>query len=229
MNRLMRTVFVAVSIALLVTAASTASAIDGGRITEMSGEIVFLDAAPRSVRLGALTSDDHMFIFPEKQGHRLSKRLPVDLKRAGDWLRDRPYGGGVSWSDLRPGTIARNTRVDSYYVHFDNASYEFNAYNHDNCVGEYDVTARLRFNKPILGIVLRADESEHLAESDAEVGLTSVHYPRVQDYGVAEPGADVLTGCLSDRFRISRDRKTLWVTLNSDRDNDNFRVILRAQ
>lgn len=218
---------VAIGVALASPAFRAAHAVDGSGL-QLSGEIIVLDSPPESVELGALESDDHMVLFAERQGHELTTDLVVDLSQAGDWLQNRPYAGGVSFEDLGPTTLSSGTRVDSYYVHYDNVSYEFEPYNYEHCIGEYDVTARLRFDEPILGIVFRADDSLHLALADAELGLPSVRYPPVDDYETTLPGAEVLNGCLSDRFRMSLDRRTLWVTFNNDQDNDNFRVIVRA-
>lgn len=66
----------------------------------------------------------------------------------------------------------------------------------------------------------------HLNLSDEEFGLPTVDYC---EHNLRHfPGINIADGCQSDRFILSQDRRTLWVTNNTDIHHDNYRVIIQA-
>ncbi len=197
----------------------------------IEGNIVFLNKPPKSVELGKLVSDSTIFMFAEKQNHRLSRAISTDMSLPGDYFPESVPSDRQTWKALNPGVIPAGTRVSSYYFHYDNETYNenFKLRNYLNCIGQYRVQATVTFKTPVLGIVMRAGVGKrfHLRASDAELGLTGVDYC---EHNLRHfPGINIADGCRSDRFILSEDRKTLRLTNNTDVHHDNYRVIVAAK
>lgn len=199
-------------------------------IVQTSGAITVLAEPPPSVELFALESDDTLFVFAERKGHVLSRDLTVNLSRPGDYFPETTPASERSWEALGPGIIAKGTRVDSYYFHFDNETYNenFSVRRYFGCEGQYGVSGSITFERPILGVVMRAGlgRRAHLRQADEELGLAEVDYD--QHYLRHFPGVNIADGCGSDRFILSEDRRTLTVTNFTDVHHDNYRVIVAA-
>lgn len=199
-------------------------------IGRIGGDITYLERPPASVDLGDLESDSELFVFAERQDYALARDLAVDLSQPGDYFADTVPERQRTWEALNPGVIPAGTRVDSYYFHFDNATYDdtFNLQAYVSCEGQYGVSGSITFENPVLGIAMRAGAGDNatLRRSDAELGLPGVNYDG--DYLRSFPGANVVDGCGSDRFVLSEDRRTLWVTNYTDIHHDNYRVIVAA-
>jgi len=199
-------------------------------IENLVGEIVFLKQAPTSVELNELVSDTLIFMFAEKQNHTLTTSIEIDLSVPGNFFPDSVPDEQQTWEALIPGTIPAGTKVHSYYLHYDNETYNntFNLDNYLNCIGQYQVNAQIIFSKPVLGIVMRAGlgAQDHLGNSNVELGLPTVEYD--EDNLMSFPGINIADGCQSDQFILSEDRKTLTVKNNTDIHHDNYRVILDA-
>lgn len=204
--------------------------IDHGHIQRIEGDITYLDEPPASVELGALVSDSELFMFAEKQNHTLARDLNVDLSQPGDYFPDSIPEDQQTWEALNPGVIPAGTRVDSYYFHYDNKTYNdtFNLRRYLNCIGQYQVSGKITFTHPILGVVMRAGfgRNANLRTSDADLGLRGVDY--CEHYLRHFPGVNITDGCQSDRFILSSDRHTLWLINNTDIHHDNYRVIVAA-
>ncbi|GAA0725962.1 hypothetical protein GCM10009430_32400 [Aquimarina litoralis] len=201
-------------------------------IKKISGELKFLTKAPRSVELNELVSDDHLFVFLEKTNHRLTKDLKLDLSKPGDYFPDSVPDNLQNWKTLNPGIVKKGTKVHSVYFHYDNETYNqsLNVQDYFNCKGQYQVNGKITFNRPILGIIMRASggkKNNSLINSDKEVGLPRVDY--CEHNFRHFPGINVADGCKSDRFVLSQDRRTLTVKNNTDVHHDNYRVILLAE
>lgn len=199
-------------------------------IVETSGAIRVLASAPPSVALGALESDDDILIFAERQGHVLRRDLDVDISRPGDYRNRRRPRDPRDWDILSPGVIAAGTRVDSFYVHYDNASYtdDVSARDYFRCEGQIGAAGRIVFARPILGIIGRAyrGRNDFLGLSNAELGLVGVTYStrNFREF----PGFNIADGCGTDRIVLSPDRRTLDVVNFTDLHHDNYRVVLAA-
>lgn len=206
-------------------------ALDGERIRATSGAITWLEKAPPSVELFALESDTELFVFGEKKDHALTRDLTVDLSQPGDYFPEGTPDSQRGWDKLNAGVISKGTRVDSYYFHFDNKTYNDNVSvrNYFGCKGQYQVTGSITFERPILGIAMRAGVGRraHLLQSDKELGLASVDYD--EHYFRHFPGVNIADGCGSDHFILSADRRTLTVTNFTDVHHDNYRVIVSAE
>ncbi len=200
-------------------------------ITNITGAIRFLDEAPESLELDVLVDDDYVFMFTEKVNHELRIDIVTDLSVPGDYFPDTIPDSEQTWENLIPGIILAGTRVNCYYLHYNNATYKdsFDVTNYLGCIGQYRVEGEITFNAPVLGIVMRADlnDNDHLGNSNAELGVPGVDYceHNLQHF----PGINIADGCQSDRFILSADRKTLSITNNTDIHHDNYRVIVAAE
>lgn len=194
------------------------------------GAIRLLARPPASVDLGALESDTDIFVFAEKQGHVLTRTIDVDISLPGDYRNARRPRDERDWSILSPGVIARGVRVDSFYFHYDNASYTDNISVRDylRCRNQIGASGRITFMRPVLGIVMRAyrGRNDFLGRTNAELGLPGVTYCTHNFRHF--PGVNIADGCGSDRFILSTDRRTLDVTNFSDVHHDNYRVVVEA-
>ncbi len=199
-------------------------------IEKLEGDIKFLRRAPRSVELFKLENDSLLFMFAEKMNYTLKHDLKIDLSEPGDYFPDSLPGDKQTWEALHPAVIPAGTKVSSYYFHYDNKTYndDISVRDYFNCIGQYRVNAKVTFNKPVLGIVMRAGLGPrfHLLLSDKELGLPWVDY--CEHNFRHFPGINIADGCQSDRFILSEDRKTLYLRNNTDVHHDNYRVILAA-
>ncbi len=180
--------------------------------------------------LGEFESDFDLFMFAERQHHLLTRDLSIDLSQPGTYFPDTVPKDQQTWEALNPGVIPAGTRVDSYYFHFDNETYDdtFRLRKYINCEGQYRVAGSVTFKNPVLGIVMRAGAGRRatLRQSDAELGLSGVDYC---DHNLWHfPGINIVDGCQTDNFRLSADRHTLWLTNYTDIHHDNYRVIVDA-
>ena len=200
-------------------------------IESFDGDIRLLPSPPISLELGALTSDTDLFLFAEARGHTLLRDLTVNLSQPGDYFPDTIPERDQTWAALGPGIIPAGTRVDTYYVHYDNETYNetFSWRRYRNCIGQHRVSGRVTFRKPVLGIVMRAGgrRNAHLRQADREFGLPGVDY--CEHYLRHFPGINIADGCHSDRFILSEDRRTLWLTNHTDIHHDNYRIVVAAE
>ncbi len=199
-------------------------------IALIEGSILYLDTPPVSLELDVLVDDDHIFMFAEKVDYELSTDIIIDLSLPGDYFPDSLDNEEQTWENLNPGLITAGTRINSYYMHYNNATYKesFNLFNYLNCIGQYRVEAEITFNTPVIGLIMRADlnENDHLGNSNAELGVPSVDYceHNLQHF----PGINVADGCRSDRFILSLDRKKLTIRNNTDIHHDNYRILVEG-
>ena len=209
---------------------ASALPIDGDRIESIEGDITFLATPPVSVELRELESDSDLFMFAEKKNHVLARDLSLDLSQPGDYFPDTVPEEQQTWEALNPGIVPAGTRVDSYYLHFDNETYDdtFKWRRYRNCIGQYMVSGSITFKNPVLGVVMRAGAGRNasLRRSDRELGLPGVDY--CEHYLRHFPGINIADGCRSDRFILSEDRRTLQLTNFTDIHHDNYRVVVEA-
>lgn len=203
--------------------------IDADGVARVRGDIEYLRKAPDSVVLGDLVSDSTIFMFAEELGYELEVDLVTDLSEPGDYFPETAADEDQTWEALGPGVVPAGTTVNSYYFHYDNESYNdtFRVRAYLGCSGQYRVSARITFDEPVLGVVMRAGIArDHLGDSNDVVGLDSVEYDEQNLRHF--PGINIADGCKSDRFVLSEDRLTLTVVNNTDVHHDNYRVITAA-
>ena len=199
-----------------------------GGVTSTMGAVRLLRSPPASVALGALESDDTIFVFAERQGHVLRRNLDVDISRPGDYRNERSPRDPIDWSILGPRVIRAGTRVDSFYFHYDNASYATTLRGYFRCEDQIGAAGRIVFDRPILGIIGRAyrGRQDFLGRSNRELGLPDVVYStrNFREF----PGLNIADGCGTDRIALSADRRVLDVRNVTDVHHDNYRVVVAA-
>lgn len=200
-------------------------------IVRTDGGIRLLSQAPRSVDLRALESDTEIFVFAERQGHVLRRDMPVDISAPGNYRNSRRPRDTRDWRILSPGFIPSGTKVDSYYFHFDNETYNetFTLKKYFDCDGQIGTWGEVTFARPVLGIAMRAyrGSEDHLGITNHELGLRDVTYCTHNFRHF--PGVNIADGCGSDHFILSENRRTLWVRNVTDVHHDNYRVIVQSE
>ncbi len=200
-------------------------------ISNMDGQIQLLETPPNSVELNELVNDTVLFVFPERQNHKLSKSITTDLSEPGEYFSDDLAKDKQTWESLNPSTIEKGTIVSSYYFHYDNETYDdgFTFSDYFGCEGQLQVNSSITFDRPILGVIMRAGlgTKDHLRRSDGELGWSDVDYC---EHNLSHfPGINIADGCQSDRFILSEDRLTLFMRNNTDIHHDNFRVVIEGE
>ncbi|WP_373497424.1 hypothetical protein [Aquiflexum sp.] len=198
-------------------------------VREVDGQLAFLNETPTSVELDELVSDTLVYMFVEKTNHVLAADLNIDLSEPGEFFADSVPDEQQTWEALNPSVLKAGTKVHSIYFHYDNETYNdnFNLFDYLNCIGQLQVNAKITFKFPVLGIIMRASGGkDNLGKSNLELGISSVNYC---DHNLRHfPGINIVDGCQSDKFVLSKDRKTLTIRNNTDVHHDNYRVILAA-
>lgn len=198
-------------------------------ITFLGGSMTYLDPPPISVRLGELKSDEHTFVFAEKQQVVLEQDISAEITEPGIWFSDQdqaplpvnpPLVSSIAL-DLPRGTIPAGSVVDSYYLHFDNVSYEFGLYRYTSCFGQIGVLGQISFDRPIIGVII----NPNLGTSGEQLGNDSTVYDD-NPFSTTFPGLNLSNGCGSDQIIISDDRMTMIARNFTDIHHDNFRVLL---
>ncbi len=205
--------------------------INDDRILLLDGDICYLNYPPVSVDLHDLTDDDCIFLFVEKTEHVLSTDIHLDIATPGNYFDDSVDEADRTWATLHPQKLKAGTLVNSYYLHYDNASYDadFDVSDYLGCEGQISVSGRIQFKDPILGIIMRAGvaKRDHLGRTNTEFGFQHTLYC---EHNLSHfPGINIVDGCGSDRFVISDDRYTLTFKNNTDIHHDNYRVITLAE
>lgn len=224
--RRMKPVWLLLSIVIVcATSPGRSQDIDGGRIATVTGDITYLSTPPSSVELFMLESDTDLFVFAEKQGLVLQSDLPVNIGEPGDYFPEGTPDSVMTWESLNPGTIPAGTAVDCYYFHFDNETYNdtLNSYNYFHCIGQKGVSGTITFKNPVLGLIIRG---YNLNQSNPILGIDTVEYDT--DLTRSFPGINIVDGCHSDHFILSKDRRTLQLTNHTDVHHDNYRVVVQS-
>lgn len=212
----------ALVIAPFAPASASASAQVPG-VTDTDGDVTLLDTPPESVVLGELESDDDLFLFAERSNVTLAGPVAADIVEPGVYFADGTPDDQRTQANLPTGRVPAGTQVDSYFLSFDNAGYEFDLRDYFGCVGQIGVSGSVTFDRPIVGVVLR---SWKLSRSNDDVGLAEVAYDTATLRHF--PGVNVTDGCQSDQVTISADRKTLTTRNFTDIHHDNLRVLVEA-
>ena len=169
-------------------------------IISTTGAVVVIPA-PSDVGVGALESDTQIVLFAERLGFSLGQDLPVNIASPGT----SPDGGTAN---LRPGTIALGTTVNSYLLHFDSAT-------NDTLIS---IGGSVTFSHDILGLIVHPAT---LNNTDGVVGIPGLNYPSVGNRGLElTPGDTAL-----DMVTLSADRRTVSFEFLNAQSTDQIRVI----
>jgi len=204
---------VALVIVLAVLPASAAVVSSTGDLVE----ITYMDLGPDvSVQMDAFESNNEVFLLKEQEAFAVLDAPALDVDHLvdsdlADETNELNTGFFTLFSELTSGTIAENTEVNSYLLHFDT-------------VGDTQarVTASVTFDEQILGLILTETELE---ESDDVYGQEFVLYPEDTVDTVETNRGLELEGADNDWFVISQDARTLTFSFVSKNKFDQVRII----
>ena len=164
---------------------------------------------PSDLQLGVFESSTEIFVFEEQQNVVLSVGLDVDITEAGTYL---PVLGGTREDDLSPGVIAALTTVNSYIVHFDEATGQSTT-----------LSGSITLDRACLGLIILTD---YLDLSDGIVGNPDTTYDPFGATYHEFRGVDLLTHD-QDPLELSFavDGCTVSFTLTTANAMDEFRII----
>ena len=195
-------------IAAVLAAASSAQA----GIVSTSLTVNSTTAIPGSLITGAFDSDEEMWVFIEQEDFVLGQDLEVDITEAGVYAPGEFMDNREE--DLTPGTILEGTTVNSYIVHFDEASGD-----------SLTITGQIVFDQECLGLIILTD---YLNDSDSIVGNSGTTYssPTNDSDWNSVRGLDILTYSQDPlELTISINQCTIDFTLTTKDGIDEFRVI----
>jgi hypothetical protein len=180
------------------------------RAVEVEGDLAYLYETPRSLRRGAVESDDRFYLLPESRGIELEQALVCDVAEPG--LHDRFYPQGGNLPTLSAGQV-----VDSYLLHYDRVG---------NPMELAGVRGVIRFDRPVLGIIT---DDRRLSASDRLFRHSRVLYPNPTDVTRGLEGREhERLNELQDALELSPDRKTLTIRLETSTGLDQLRILVAA-
>lgn len=158
--------------------------------------------------LESFSSNNELFMLPEKQGVRLQAPLIVDGAEPGTFDR---FGKNVE------AIIPSGTVVSSFLLYFHHAERREKAVYHE-------LKGTITFARSIVGVI---GGSQKLKAADSVVGLPSIRYAEHDRWRGLGRNEDKRTP--EDVLEVSADRRTLRFRLHSGRAMDQFRVLVEAE
>jgi hypothetical protein len=163
-------------------------------IRHLTGTLKYLSTMPSSVEPCEFTSNEHIYVFLERQ----SFSLPTDLNcNIPDQNRSEVLSESEPQGQFEPGVIKQGTKVDVYYIHHD-----------IHCPGEpgyseqrqaFFMKGGIRFKNRILGIL---PTDPLLLQTDQALGKPGVSYGTLEIRSA------------EDEIRILPDNSTLHLDWN---------------
>lgn len=194
--------FIGMLVAILMVTSAHAS------ITSVTGSVTGPLPIPPDLQLDVVESDTDIFVYPEQTNLTLGVNLDVDITEAGVY---EPNVGGTRESDLSPGVIDAGTCVNSYIVHFDEAT------------GRTMLSGSITLSNPIAGVIVL---TEYLDASDPIVGVGTTQYDIPGNPNHDVRGLDLLTHDQDPlELEIAIDYCTVSFTLTTNNAMDEFRII----
>jgi hypothetical protein len=187
-------------------------------VPETNGDVRYLHRPPRSVLQGVFEHNEYILVFRERANSILSEAVQVNAIGPGVYRTKRqpedPPGTAVAVPVDQPDretlhTLARGTRVSSYFVHFDPV----------RGGGAKGVHRKgsIRFEQPVLGVIIA---TRHLVPSDAMLGHPGTRY-ETTDFAIARNGLEP-----DDRMTLSEDRRTVHLQLGAGTSVDHVRILV---
>jgi hypothetical protein len=172
-------------------------------------EIVTTSLVPIDIRQGNWENSTNIRAFEERNSVQLPSSINIDIDAPGTYGRNFGFTPSTQ-------SIAANTLVNSFYVHFDP----------QGSPGNLTLNAALRFETPILGVIVGVFDGNNVTNPSNTLGLS---HPVAGIPGTIYDTfvTDLFDGG-GDQLSISSDRRTLNMTLISGPGSDNFRVITSA-
>ncbi|MEM9280223.1 MAG: FecR domain-containing protein [Verrucomicrobiota bacterium] len=149
---------------------------------------------------GLAVDSDSLLLFPERESVTLPEGFALNASQSG--VYQRPFRKQLDY-------LSENLTVDSYLL-------QYHPRSGDGRSNEERIfTAELRFDRPIVGLILGADQ---LQDSDALLAM-----PGAQLNTISRRGINV-----DDRVELSEDRRTLRIRMSIQDSVDQIRVLVDA-
>ena len=187
MNRTPTAAPIAAGLLALAAGAADAEIVGGSNITEID--------PPANISQGALEDDTSVNVFFESSVLVASPSILIE---------HGPSGLVDDASDLVSVSYGLNTRMESYYLHFDPVGTS----------STESITATVTFSSEIYGVCVGASA---LDATDATFSAPATNYP-----GNTGRQTEVSNG---DSFEISADRRSITVNLTASGNTDQLRVL----
>lgn len=181
---------------------------------EVTESIRLLFKPPTSVRTHELEHNHQVFMFAERRGVVLDDRLKVSFTEPGRYVR----------FEKKQGFVPAQSRVDSYFVHFDRVGRPS-----DNQL--IPISGVITFDRPVLGVIVH----DQLLDASSDLfKLDQTLYPtRAVDRGLEyRPGKNADPNDLSsfqDLVQIDDDRRTVRLHLETSSNIDQLRILVEAE
>lgn len=141
-----------------------------------------------------------LLLFPEREGVTLPEGFTLNSTQTG--LHERPFRKQLKH-------LSDSLTVDSYLLQY-NPGVDSSDSSQDRVF-----TAKLRFDRPVVGLILAADQ---LKESDAKLAM-----PGAQLKSISRRGINI-----DDQVELSEDRRTLHIRMSIQDSVDQIRVLVDA-
>ncbi len=173
-------------------------------IMGVTGAVEIVAAPPSDLRLGTWESNTAVRVFGERQNLALSNPLAVDITVPGT-------SGQSPNANVSPGTVLMGTRIDSFYLHFDNIG-----------EGNIRLAGSITFDSPILGIlvgleggVVTGSPNNSLGTTNGVLGLPGLTY--------GYEGIDLFN--ISDQLTLGTNLRTISFNFGTALSADNMRIV----
>jgi hypothetical protein len=177
-------------------------------VLQTTGSMRFVKPGP-DFHPGNYEDNEHIVVFPERQGFAVAEATRVDMVDPGEYARSKYHDKPM---------LAAGTRLTSYLL-------QLNAYPEgENPNRRRSVRGQITFAKPIVGVITM---NRLLNESELVFGIPNVEYPSARTIeprpeGDQRPGFDSLI--------LAADQRTLLIELRENPGHiDQVRVLVEAE
>ena len=170
-------------------------------VSRVTGQLSLIKP-PTSILQDALASDTEAYVFIEQDDVGLADPLKVNTTDAGTFNTS---------GSLEMANLARSTRINSYFIHFDRTGQPVQLVN---------IVGSITFDNDILGLILLTTELNNSTPDLKSPGTA---------YGIGH-GIELSTQeqLSQDSVTVSSNRRTLTVDLQNNVQVDQIRVITRT-
>lgn len=168
-------------------------------IESMTGDLRVARPGERLAPVLAVDSKT-LLLFPEREGVTLPEGFALNSTQTG--LHERPFRKQLEH-------LSDSLTVDSYLLQY-NPGVDSSDSGQDRVF-----TAKLRFDRPVVGLILAADQ---LKGSDAKLAM-----PGAQLKSISRRGINI-----DDQVELSEDRRTLHIRMSIQNSVDQIRVLVDA-
>lgn len=149
---------------------------------------------------GLAVDSSSLLLFPERESVTLPEGFALNSTRTG--MHERPFRKQIEH-------LPESLTVDSYLL-------QYNPGVDPSDSGKIRVfTAELRFDRPVAGLILAADQLE---ASDAKLSMPGTQFKSISRRGIN----------VDDQVELSEDRRTLHIRMSIQDSVDQIRVLVDA-